>query len=168
MEEVLKQYTAFTVGNLGFFKCDCMPFGLCNALVTFQWLMQYCMGELNLIYCLIYLDDLIVFLQTAKEHLHWLCVMFDWLGEYKLKLKLLKCSLFKEEINYLAHQVSNWGVWPSNTNLKAECASPETYTEIWAFLGLVGHYRCFIKGFAWIVQPLNEHLAGEGASRKLE
>ena len=39
MEEVSKQYTAFTVGNLGFFKCDQMPFGLCNAPATFQWLM---------------------------------------------------------------------------------------------------------------------------------
>ena len=36
MEEASKQYTAFTVGNLGFFECDCMPFGLCNALATFQ------------------------------------------------------------------------------------------------------------------------------------
>ena len=36
MEEALKQYTAFTVGNLGFFECDRMPFGLCNALATFQ------------------------------------------------------------------------------------------------------------------------------------
>ena len=36
MEEALKQYTAFTVGNLGFFECDQMPFGLCNALATFQ------------------------------------------------------------------------------------------------------------------------------------
>ena len=70
MEEVLKQQTAFILGNLGFFKCDHMPFGLCNAPATFQWLMQNCLGELNLIYCLIYLDDLIVFLQTAKEHLH--------------------------------------------------------------------------------------------------
>ena len=40
--------------------------------------------------------------------------------------------------------------------------------EIQAFLGLVGHYRQFIKGFAWIAQPLNEHLAGEGTSRKSE
>ena len=77
MEEVSKQYTAFTVGNLGFFECDCMPFGLCNSPVTFQWLMQNCMGELNLIYCLIYLDDLIMFLQTAEEHLHQLHVVFD-------------------------------------------------------------------------------------------
>ena len=68
--------------------------------------MQNCMGELNLVYCLIYLDDLIVFLQTVEEHLHHLCVIFKCLREYNLKLKPLKCSLFKEEINYLAHQVS--------------------------------------------------------------
>ena len=163
MEEALKQFTTFTVGNLGFFKCNWMPFGLCNAPATFQWLMQNCMGELNLIYCLIYLDDLIVFLQTAEEHLHQLHVVLDQLREYNLKLKPSKCSLFKEEINYLAHQVSKQGVQPSNTNLKAiaECAPLQTYTEIRAFLGLMGHYRWFIKGFAWIAQPLNEHLAGE-------
>ena len=64
------------------------------------------MGELNLIYYLIYLDDLIVFLWTAEEHLHQLRVIFNQLREYNLKLKPSKCSLFKEEINYLAHQVS--------------------------------------------------------------
>ena len=77
MEEASKQYTAFTVGNLGFFKCDCMPFGLCNVLATFQQLMQNCLGKLNLIYCLIYLDDLIVFSWTMEEHLHQLCVVIN-------------------------------------------------------------------------------------------
>ena len=170
MEETSKQYTAFTLGNLGFFECDWMPFGLCNAPATFQQLMQNCMGELNLIYCLIYPDDLIVFSQMAEEHLHWLHVIFNWLWEYNLKLKPSKCSLFKEEINYLAHQVSKWGIHPSDTNLKAitKCAPLQTYTEIRAFLGFVGHYRWFIKSFVWIAQLLNEHLAREGASRKLE
>ena len=132
--------------------------------------MQNCMGELNFIYCLIYLDDLIVFSWMAEEHLHCLHVVFDCLREYNLKLKPSKCSLFLEEINYLAHQVSKRGVQPSNINVKAiaEYAPPQTYTEIRAFLGLVGHYRWFIKGFAQIAQPLNEHLAGEGASRKSE
>ena len=50
----------------------------------------------------------------------------------------------------------------------AEYAPLQTYTEIRAFIGLVGHYRHFIKGFAQIAQPLNEHLAGEGARRKSE
>ena len=64
MDKALKQYTAFTMGNLGFFECECMPFGLCNAPATFQRLMQHCLGELNLTCCLIYLDDVIVFLKT--------------------------------------------------------------------------------------------------------
>ena len=110
MAEASKKYTTVTVGNLGFFKCDRMPFGLCNVLATFQQLMQNCMGELNFIYCLIYLDDLIMFLQTAEEHLHQLRVVFNCLQEYNLKLKSLKCSPFSEEINYLAHKVSKRGV----------------------------------------------------------
>ena len=137
---------------------------------TFQWLMQNCMGELNFVYCLIYLDDLIVFLHTTEEHLHWLRMVFNRLQEYNLKLKPSKCNLFREEINYLAHRVSKAGIRPSDTNMKAiaEYAPPKTYTEIRAFLGLVRHYRHFIKGFAQIAQPLNEHLVGEGASRKSE
>ena len=121
--------------------------------------MQNCMGELNFIYCLIYLDDLIMFLQMAEEHLHRLHVVFDHLREYNLKLKPSKCSLFQEEINYLAHQVSKRGLQPSDINVKAitEYAPPWTYTEIRAFLGLVGHYRQFIKGSAHIAQPLSEH-----------
>ena len=70
MDEASKQYTAFTVGNIGFFECECMLFGLCKATATFQRLMQNCRGELNLTYCLIYLDDVIVFSKTEKDHLH--------------------------------------------------------------------------------------------------
>ena len=53
-------------------------------------------------------------------------------------------------------------------NLKAvaEITLSQTYTEIQAFLGLVGHYQQFMKGFAHIVQPLHEHLSGKGANKK--
>ena len=109
-------------------------------------------------------------LHTAEGHLHHLYIVFDWFREHNLKLKLLKCNFFKEKITYLAHQVSKDGVWPSNSNLKAiaECVPPQTYTEVHAFLGLLVHYRRFINGFTCIAQPLNEHLAGEGANRKSE
>ena len=50
MDEASKQYTAFTMSNLGFFECNRMPFGLCNAPATFQQVMQNFMGELNFIY----------------------------------------------------------------------------------------------------------------------
>ena len=170
MEEASKQYTAFTVCYLGLFECDCMPFGLCNTPDMFQRLMQNCLSKLNLIYCLIYLDNIITFSQMGEEHVHWLHVVFDWFRKYNLKLKPSKCSCFKEEINYLAHQVSKEGVQPSDSNLKAiaKCAPPQTYIEIWAFISLMGHYWWFIKGFTCIAQLLNRLLSGEGASRKLE
>ena len=110
MDESSKQHTVFTIGNIGYFECDCMPFGLCNAPAMFQQLMQNCLGELNLIYCQIYLEDIVVFLHTVEEHLHQLHVIFDHFREHKLKLKLSKCNFFKEEITYLAHQVSKDGV----------------------------------------------------------
>ena len=72
MSQESKQYTSFTIGKLGFYECDQMPFRLCNAPMTFQWLMQNCLGELNLTYCIIYLDNLIVFLKTESEHLQHL------------------------------------------------------------------------------------------------
>ena len=125
-------------------------------------------AESNILHHL--LDNIIIFLQTSKEHLHHLCVIFEWFREHNLKLKLSKCNFFRNKITYLAHQVLKDGVCPSDLNLKAivECAPPQMYMEMHAFLNLVGHYRRFIKGFAHVAQPLSKYFAGEGDSRKSE
>ena len=171
MDEPSKHYTAFTFDNLGFFECDHMPFGLCNMPATFQRLMQNCLRGLNLTYCLIYLDDIIIFLQMAEEHLHHLHTTFDQLRKDNLKLKPSKCDFFRDEITYLAHRVSKDWWLPQQYKSKGRLQSapaPQTYMEVHAFLGLVGHYLRFIKGFANITQPLSEYLTGKGASRKSE
>ena len=64
--------------------------------------------------------------------------------------------------------MSKQGVHDANLKAITECALPQIYMEFHTFLGLIGHYKQFIKGFAQIAQPLNEHLAREGASRKSE
>ena len=82
--------------------------------------MQNCLGELNLTYCLIYLNDMIVFLKTEKEHLQCLHIVFDCFREHSLRLKPTKCEFFQNEINYLVHHVSKLGVQTSKENLKAK------------------------------------------------
>ena len=72
MAKESQQYTVFTVGSMDVYEFLKMPYGLCNAPVTFQTLMQNCLGELNLTYALIYLDNVIVFSQTEEDHLHQL------------------------------------------------------------------------------------------------
>ena len=101
-----QQYTAFTVGNLRFYEFTHMPFGLCNAPATFQCLMQNTLGELNLTYCVIYLDDVIIFGHTKEEHLEHLHIVFKRFQEFNLKFKPSKCSFFPSEIVYLAYHVS--------------------------------------------------------------
>ena len=69
LEEEAKPLTAFTIGPLGLWECERMPFGFTNAPTTFQRLIDSCLGELHLSWCIIYLDDDIVFSQTPEEHL---------------------------------------------------------------------------------------------------
>ena len=170
MDEESKQYTAFTLGSMGLYECESMPFRLCNAPPTFQRLMQNCLGELNLTYCLIYLDDVIVFSDMPEEHLQRMRVVFNRLCEHSLKLKPSKCEVFKSEINYLAHHVSQKGVLPSKKNLEsiAQCPPPDTYTKVKSFVGLVGHYRCFIKGFAKIAALLYDLTRRDNKDKKSE
>ena len=99
-----------------------------------------------------------------------MCVVFDRLREHGLKLKPSKCEVFKLEINYLAHHVSWKGVLPSKKNLEsiAQCPPPDTYTKVKSFVGLVGHYRCFIKGFAKIAAPLYDLTSGDNKDKKSE
>ena len=158
-----QQYTAFTVGNLGFYKFTHMPFGLCNAPAMFQRLMQNTLGELNLTYCVIYLDNVIVFGHMEEEHLEHLHVVFEKFQEFNLKLKPSKCSFFQSEIIYLAHHISQRGILPTWENVWAvqEFPMPETYTQVRTFCGLAGNYRRFIKGFTNIAHPLYDMLGKE-------
>ena len=78
--------------------------------------------------------------------------------------------MFKSEINYLAHHVSQKGVLPSKKNLEsiAQCPPPDTYTKVKSFVGLVGHYRHFIKGFAKIAAPLYDLTSSNNKDKKSE
>ena len=92
MDEDSRQYTAFTVGSMGIYEFLRMPYGLCNTPATFQRLMQNCLGELNLTYALIYLDDVIVYSKTEDEHLVRLLAVLERFMENGLKLKPSKCN----------------------------------------------------------------------------
>ena len=110
MDKESKPLTVFTVDPLGFYECNRMLFGLTDTLATFQCLMESCLGELHLNWCIIYLDDSIVFSKTPEEHLERLRGVFNKLASAGLKLKPSKCEFFKSKITYLGHIVSAAGI----------------------------------------------------------
>ena len=168
IEEDCKQYTAFTLGPLGFFECNRMPFGATNAPATFQRLMESCLGDLNLNWCIIYLDDIVVFSPTVDEHLERLEAVFQKLKNAGLKLKPSKCNLFRTSIPFLGHIVSAEGITtdPKKVEAVAKWPRPHNVTTVRKFLGFVNYYRRFIKGCSQIARPLYDLISGENAKKK--
>ena len=119
MDEEGKPLTAFIVGLLGFYECKRMPFGLTNAPATFQRLMETCLGNLNLHWCIIYLDDIVIFSKDLASHLERLKAVFQKLEEAGLKLKPSKCELFQRQLAYLGHVISAKGVATDESKIEA-------------------------------------------------
>ena len=153
-----KERTAFTVGPLGFFEFNRLPFGLVNAPATYQRLMEDCFQGLHLNICYIYLDDLVVFSKTFEEHLDRLEKIFQRLREVNLKLAPKKCELFKSKVKYVGNIISENGIEPDPEKIiKVEnWPTSRNPDEVRKFLGFVGYYRRFIKGFAKIAKSLLE------------
>ena len=79
--------TAYTGGPLGFHKCKRMPFGIANVTATIQRLVESCLGDCHVNWYIIYLDDIMIFSKTPKEHLQRLEGVFKKLSEAGLNLK---------------------------------------------------------------------------------
>ena len=62
--------------------------------------------------CFVYLDDLIVFSSTYKEHLRNLEIIFERLRETKLSLQPVKCEYIQPELDYLGHLITTEGIKP--------------------------------------------------------
>ena len=132
--------------------------------------MQNCLGELNLTYGLVYLDDVIVYSKMEEDYRCRLQAVFERFHEHGLKLKPSKCSFLCRHIMFLGHKISTDGMKPSTLNLKgiAEMAPPANYTEVRHFLGMTGFFQRFIKNYAHITKPLNDILEGEASKMKSE
>ena len=76
-------------------------------------------GELNLVYALIYLDNMIIYSKTEEEHLIHLQAVLERFMEHGLKLKPSKCNFFCTEISYLGHKVSATGMEPGELHSSA-------------------------------------------------
>ena len=168
MDEESIPYMAFTVGPLGFYECVRMPFGLTNAPATFQHLMESCLGDYHLKYCIIYLDDIIIFSKTPEEHINRLRKVLEKLDEAGLRLKLSKCEFFKDRLEYLGHIVSKDGIETNPKKIMAIVKWPRSknITQVRSFLGFCNYYRKFIKNYAQIAKPLYLLIMGDNARKK--
>ena len=151
-----KLKTAF-VTPFGLYQFNVLPMGLKNSPPTFQKVMTDTLSSCRQ-FCLVYLDDIIVFSCTFNEHLHHLELVFSALYAKRLVLNPSKCEVAVKQIDYLGHTVSRDCITPMKDKISAilDIEEPRSLAQANRFVGALGWYRKFLPHFATIAAPLHE------------
>ena len=96
-----------------------MPFGLTDALATFQSLMNDLFRPYLQKVILVFFDDILVYSKTWDEHLSHLRIVLTILSTNHLFAKKTKCRFGVSQIGYLGHVVSDQGGSVDPTKIQA-------------------------------------------------
>ena len=144
-----------------------MPFGLCNAMATFQGLMAQALTGVtkkfgNCVMC--YVDGVFIATPTLEDHIDWLEEVFDSMKRADLKCKPSKCEILRDSFKYLERMMDRHGVRPDPEAVEAVLTwkAPRTDTQLMSFLGFANYCREFRKGYADTVYPMQKLMRNKG------
>ncbi|KAL1251467.1 hypothetical protein QQF64_019263 [Cirrhinus molitorella] len=151
-----KPKTAFSTPS-GHWQYRTLPFGLHGAPATFQRMMDILLRP-HQAYAAAYLDDVIIHSERWEDHLLRLGRVLGELRRAGLTANPRKCHLARTEAHYLGFQVGRGLIKPQERKVVAvrDAPRPATKTQVRAFLGLAGYYRCFIPNFSSLAAPLTD------------
>ncbi len=147
--------TAFR-SHRGLFQFRRMPFGLRNGPSIFQRVMQNILAPYLWLFALVYIDDIVIYSRTFKDHISHLDKVLTAVKESGITLSPTKCHFFYSSILLLGHKVSRLGLSTHNEKVKAilELTRPTKVLELQTFIGMVVYFQSFIPFFADRMTPL--------------
>ncbi|CAF3807931.1 unnamed protein product [Rotaria magnacalcarata] len=150
-----KEKTAF-ITPFGLYQFNVLPMGLRNSPPTFQKVMTETLKSCRQ-FCLVYLDDIIVFSKSFSEHMEHLKLVFLALQDKNLVLNPPKCELAVQQIDYLGHTINKNCIMPMKEKIDTilQIQEPRTLAQANRFLGSLGWYRKFLPHFADVAAPIH-------------
>ena len=147
--------TAFWGANMILWEWLVVPFGLKNAPPYFQRRMDQVLQDLP--FCRCYIDDIIVWSSSLREHLEQ---VFRRLREFGLKVHPGKCVFGAESIDFFGHHISAGSLQPQQDKLAAvrDLPPPTNVSSLRSALGLFSNYIKFVHNFSTLAFPLNKLL----------
>ncbi|GJQ93127.1 reverse transcriptase domain-containing protein [Tanacetum coccineum] len=140
-----------------------MPFGLCNALGTFQRCMVAIFHDMIEKTMEVFMDDFLVFDDSFSSFLSYLDKMLQRCKDTNLVLNWEKCHFMVKEGIVLGHKISKSGIEvdKAKVDVIVKLPHPTTVKGIRDFLGHAGFYRRFIQDFSKIAWPITHLLEKE-------
>src|SRR3954454_9599354 len=87
-----------------------MPFGLCNAPLTFQSMMHQVLRDLIGQTCFVFIDDVVIYTRTFEEHVKAVEQVLQRFREHELYIKPRKCHYATERIKLLGFNIDGFGI----------------------------------------------------------
>ena len=143
----------------GLFELTVMFFGLMNSLATFQVMMNELLRDLiNTGKVVVFIDDVIVGIETEVEHDKLVAEVIKRLEENDLYVKPEKCKWKVKEVDFLGVVIGPEGIKMEKEKVKGvlEWPIPKCVKDVQKFLGLANYYHRFIEGFATVARPLHD------------
>ena len=158
--------TAFRT-RYGHFEYLVMPFGLANAPATFQAFINKVLREFLDVFCIAYLDDILIYSNNKEEHIQHVRLVLDRLLRNGLYAKLEKCEFHVIRIGFVGFVATPHGTEMEESRVAAvrDWPEPRTHREVQVFLGFANFYRRFIHKFSHKAQPLTDLLKGGKAGK---
>ena len=131
-------------------------YGLRNATAHFQQVMDHHIREAGLEkVAVVFVDDILIYSNSAEEHLVHVCAVMDMLQRINIKLHPEKTVFAADVVEFLGHMVSADGLRPMQAKVAAICAikPPTTRTELLSMLGLMNYYRCYLPHYSEWAAP---------------
>lgn len=161
LTDTARDITAFSTKK-GQFCFNRMPFGLATAPSTFQRMMHELLDGLIFNGVLVYLDDILVYTTTEKNHNEILSQVLERISNAGLKVNPNKCKFHQRELVFLGHTVSAAGIQTNKKKVEEilKAKPPGCVSQLRSFLGLTNYYRRFIDRYAEIAAPLYAAISG--------
>ena len=142
----------------GHYEFLVMSFGLTNAPAALMDLMNWVFQPYLDRFIIVFIDDILMYSGSSKEHLEHLRTVFQILRERQLYAKFSKCQFWLDMVALLGHVISVVGVSvdPKKTEAVVNWKPPKNVSEVRSFLSLAGYYRKFVEGFSKIAAPVTK------------
>ena len=133
-----------------------MSFGLTNAPTAFQQFMNNIFSNLLDVCIIIYLDDILIYLNNMSKHYQHVKEVLKHLYKASFYAKAEKCKFHSESVEYLEYILSSSSLTMSNNKIKIiqDWLEPKKVKDIQFFLGFANFYHQFIFNYSDIVIPL--------------
>lgn len=147
--------TAFRT-RYGLFEYLVMPFGLTNAPATCQTFVNDTLREFLDIFCVAYLDDILIYSEDLDTHTRHVRMVLSKLQKAGLFLKPEKCEFHTTSTTFLGFIISRDGISmdPKKVVAVKEWEEPQNVKDLQCFLGFANFYRRFIRNYSKICYPL--------------